>query len=30
MKWGDDEVPTPRFLPLDIILKDAGPNKFEP
>lgn len=30
MEWGDDKVPTPRFLPLDIILKDAGPRRFEP
>jgi len=22
--WGQDTVPTPRFLPLDIILKDPN------
>ena len=30
MEWGDDKVPTPRFLPLDVILKETGPRRFEP
>ena len=30
MEWGDDKVPTPRFLPLDMILKETGPRRFEP